>query len=127
MSFGKIKLDRADIIFSKYIRLRDRFTCQRCHTFYPDGNGLHCAHFWSRRHESTRFEPSNAIAACFGCHQRLDADKQGEFREMMIKRLGEDGYKKLEQRHYLYQKKDRKMEYLKAKALYEQTQKENKV
>ena len=119
----KIKLDKADLIFSKYIRLRDKFICQRCRVAHPNGNGLHCAHFWSRRHENTRFDSDNCLALCFGCHQRLDADKQGEFREMMIKRLGEDRYRKLEQQHYLTKKKDREMEYLKAKTLYEQAKK----
>ena len=68
----------------------------------------------------TRFDPSNAIACCFGFHQRLDADKQGEFREMMIKRLGEKGYKDLEIQHHLYKKKDRQMAYLTFKKLLEE-------
>lgn len=64
----------ADIKFSKMIRERDHFTCQRCgarHT--PTSRGLHCAHLYTRRTGVTRLDPDNAIALCYGCHQYVDS------------------------------------------------------
>lgn len=66
----KIALSPLDREFSRYIRTRDRWTCQKCGTVYPEGSqGLHCSHVFSRRHKSIRWEPMNAKALCFSCHQ----------------------------------------------------------
>lgn len=113
----KIKIDKADQVFSQYIRFRDKFTCKRCWKYYPEGKGLSACHFWSRWHEGTRFESDNVISMCFGCHQRMDADKHGEFRDFMLKRLGEKRFKTLEVQARTYCRKDRAMAYLVSKAL----------
>lgn len=34
--------------------------------------GLHCAHFMTRGNWSTRFDPDNVAALCYGCHSYLD-------------------------------------------------------
>lgn len=66
----KIALSPLDREFSRYIRTRDRWTCQKCGTVYPEGSqGLHCSHVFSRRHKAIRWEPLNAKALCFSCHQ----------------------------------------------------------
>lgn len=82
---GGIKRTAADIKFSKMIRERDHWTCQRCLKQYePGAQGLHCAHNFSRRcgrctsknpqpHVCTRLDPSNALALDFGCHQYIDS------------------------------------------------------
>ena len=120
MPFGKIRLDPADVLFSKYIRKRDGYRCQRCWTFYEDGKGLACMHYWSRRHEGTRYEPDNCLAGCVGCHQALDSDKQGEFSVLMRKRLGEARFKSLTVQAQTYCRKDRKLALLAIKTLIKQ-------
>lgn len=70
----KIKRDKRDDIFSKLVRERANHTCECCGKHCgPDHSGgrLDCSHFFSRRHKSTRWEPLNAGAHCFACHQRL--------------------------------------------------------
>ena len=66
-----VKIDAADREFSRFIRTRDEWTCQKCGKFYPEGRrqGLHCSHIFSRRHQATRFYSGNAKALCFSCHQ----------------------------------------------------------
>lgn len=68
-----MKRDKIDKLFSLMVRERDNWTCQRCGKYYPEGSrqGLHCSHIFSRRHRSTRWEPLNAVAHCFSCHQYL--------------------------------------------------------
>ena len=64
-----IKRNRFDIVFSDYIRYRDKWTCQRCNKKYPvKTRGLQCSHFYGRRSYATRFEPANAMALCYRCH-----------------------------------------------------------
>jgi 5-methylcytosine-specific restriction endonuclease McrA len=95
---GGIKRSSADIKFSKRIRERDRYTCQRCGAVHAENStGLHSAHMFSRRILATRFDPENAVAACYGCHQYLDShpnEKLAFFRE----RLGEERFDALEAR-----------------------------
>jgi predicted restriction endonuclease len=63
-----------DIRFSKMIRERDDYTCQRCGSKHlPNSNGLHAAHMFSRRVKATRHDPDNAVALCYGCHQFIDS------------------------------------------------------
>lgn len=67
-----IRRDAADARFSLQIRERDGWYCQRCKSM-PDHRGLHCAHHFTRRTKATRFDPDNALALCYGCHQYLDS------------------------------------------------------
>ena len=70
---NSIKTNSADVYFSLCVRERALFTCQYCGKYYQEGNrqGLHCSHLFSRRHYSIRYDPSNAFAHCFGCHNHL--------------------------------------------------------
>lgn len=57
--------NKADKLFSKYIRQRDK-ECQ------ASGNHvgvLQCAHLISRRYLATRFDDRNAVALCIGHHK----------------------------------------------------------
>ena len=94
---GGIRRDAADIRFSKLIRERDAYTCQRCHKCLGPSPGLHCAHMFSRRIKATRFDPDNACALDYGCHQYLDShpnEKLAFFRG----RLGSERFDALEAR-----------------------------
>jgi predicted restriction endonuclease len=69
-----IKRTRADAEFSKAVRVRDRWMCQRCGVHYmPPTRALHCAHYFTRRTQVTRLDLDNALALCYGCHQYLDS------------------------------------------------------
>lgn len=68
-----IRRDKRDDIFSRLVRERANWTCERCGKHYPPGQtqGLHCSHFYSRRYRATRWHPMNAAAHCFACHEYL--------------------------------------------------------
>jgi hypothetical protein len=83
----KIKIDPLDSLFSKYIRLRAKGKCERCGKDYGGIKGLQCAHYHSRRKKSVRWDESNCVALCFGCHQHFHEEPE-EFKAFMIKRLG---------------------------------------
>ena len=74
MSRPRITRSRADSRFSKWIRERDDWTCQRCKKQHmQNSRGLHSAHMFTRRTQVTRLDPDNACALCYGCHQFLDS------------------------------------------------------
>lgn len=121
----KVKIDRADKTFSYYIRLRDT-KCLRCHslvsinlkTGLPKSHTV--SHYFGRGKESVRFDPDNIITLCAACHRMWGSDDREAYRDFMIKRLGRNGFQALTTRAYKLVKKDRKMEYIKAKALLEE-------
>ena len=114
-----MKIDKADSTFSLYIRTRDKWTCQRCHTVYtPPTSGLHCSHYFGRGRESTRFEPDNCIALCFGCHRLWGhGDQRDSYKEFMIDWLGQRRFDTLTIQAHTYAKKNRKMSLIIAKEL----------
>lgn len=112
----RIKLDKADIAFSQYIRERDNWTCQRCkRKFPPKTQGLHCSHYFGRGNECTRFDPENCDALCMGCHSAWDSNKE-DYRDFKVKQLGEERFKALRVRASSICKKDRTLAYIKIKA-----------
>lgn len=91
----KSKRDKRDDVFSKLIRTRDGFTCQSCWKVYPENSqGLHCSHFWGRRHQSVRWHPDNACAHCFSCHQKL-GENPIQFQAWIRSYLGDERYSEL--------------------------------
>jgi 5-methylcytosine-specific restriction endonuclease McrA len=58
-------MHKADVLFSKLVRDRDR-ACQECGTV----DNLQCAHLISRSYKSIRTNFDNAVALCRGCHTR---------------------------------------------------------
>lgn len=102
----KIKIRKADSCFSNYIRTRDKWTCQRCFKQHEEhSQGLHNAHMHTRRNESTRFDPENCCALCYGCHQFVDSHPFEKI-EFFTKRLGQDKFDALRVRTNTFQKKD---------------------
>ncbi|MDG6880963.1 Bacteriophage Lambda NinG protein [Phocoenobacter uteri] len=64
-----IKRTPADDYFSKCVRARTNYTCERCGKQYDKSSaGLHCSHNFSRRHRTIRWCKENALALCFSCH-----------------------------------------------------------
>ena len=112
MSFGKVRLDPADIAFSQWIRTRDNWTCQRCGMSYtPPTNSLQCSHFQGRRKEGTRFEPLNCDALCAGCHSYFGANP-AEHYKWQVNRKGQRVVDQIVLQSNTYHKKDRKLELL---------------
>jgi 5-methylcytosine-specific restriction endonuclease McrA len=90
-------IKKLDALFSRRIKERDGHTCQRCGKQHEEkSRGLHNSHFWKRGYMGTRWEPLNCKALCFSCHRRWEGDKQGEYKDFMLKRIGEEDYAKLE-------------------------------
>lgn len=115
----RVRIDKADQAFSEYIRMRDG-RCVRCGRFGEGANGivgLQCSHYFGRRRENTRFDPRNADALCFGCHQIWGSEDREAYREFKIRQLGEKEYKSLYLASNQMKKKDRKMSLIEAKAL----------
>lgn len=107
-----VKIDAADTAFSLYIRTRDNWSCQRCGKQYqPPTNALHCSHYMGRRKENTRFDPENADALCYGCHQYFTSHPALHL-EWQVERKGQIVVDLIKYRSGLYKKKDRKMEVL---------------
>jgi hypothetical protein len=85
----RIKITALDSLFSLAVRMRDRWTCQRCKRQYaPPTSSLHCAHMFTRRNKSTRFDLMNACALCYGCHQYIDSHPHEKI-EFFTKKIGE--------------------------------------
>ena len=86
-----VKIKPADTAFSKCVRERSDWTCECCGKKYEENSqGLHCSHFYSRRHRTIRWCADNAASHCFGCHQRLGGNPL-EFSKWIEEHLGEAG------------------------------------
>lgn len=92
----RIKRDTSDIVFSELVRERADWKCETCGKYYPPERrqGLHCSHIFSRRHQGTRHCLDNAIAQCFGCHQKFGGDPV-VFTEWAQNHLGPDRFERL--------------------------------
>jgi len=117
----RIKIDRADQVFSQYIRLRDG-KCKRCRSLVEkNDNGLpvthQASHYFGRGKEGTRFDPENVDCLCWGCHQYWGSDNREDYRDFKIKQIGEKKFELMRMRADSYYKRDRKMELIKAKIL----------
>lgn len=84
-----MKRTQADDWFSKCVRERVDWHCEKCGKYYPPGKrqGLHCSHIFSRRHNSIRYDPDNAFAHCFSCHQWFGGNPV-EAGEWVVGKLG---------------------------------------
>lgn len=99
--FGGIKRTAADAKFSTFIRERDNWTCMRCGKRYdPPTRALHCAHCFTRGSKATRHDPTNAQAACYGCHVIWDSHPEEKY-EAFRKRFGVEEFDALRRRSNL--------------------------
>lgn len=94
-----VKLNKMDRLFSRQVRERDKWTCQRCGKKHDKGSmGLHCSHFIGRAHKATRYDFENCDALCWGCHQYFETKKATEYRDWKIDQLGQKRYDELVKR-----------------------------
>jgi len=132
LTWGRVKIDAADRLFSLYIRKRAGWKCEYCGLQFPEkSNQLQCSHYWGRRMESVRFDTDNADSFCVSCHQKLETEKgetkgthNGEpvilfraYKMWKINQLGAERFDALEVRAHTTGKKDRKMALLRIKVL----------
>ena len=72
---GAVKIRASDSYFSKCIRERAEWKCERCGAQHKEGSmGLHCSHYYGRGTWSTRFDKDNCEALCYGCHSFMGAN-----------------------------------------------------
>lgn len=69
----KLRILKADVLFSRLVRERAEWRCEKCQKFFPEGErqGLQCSHLIGRRNKAVRWHPLNAVAHCFYCHKYL--------------------------------------------------------
>ena len=108
-----IKIDKADKLFSQWIRLRD-MECKRCHSkvqlnLYGLPVSHQASHFQGRGKEATRFDPINVDTLCSGCHQYFTANP-AEHYLWQVKTKGQDVVDKIVLTSNMYHKKDRASE-----------------
>jgi hypothetical protein len=66
---SNVKIKTSDQIFSKCIRERNGWRCERCGAQHQEGSmGLHASHYHGRGKWGVRFDPDNVSAHCYGCH-----------------------------------------------------------
>lgn len=75
---------KLDILFSKYIRNRDKH-CLHC----GRTSTLQCAHIAGRRSLAGRWNEKNAITLCYACHLRWSHQNPIEFAEWLKETLPE--------------------------------------
>lgn len=93
-----MRRDARDAAFSNLIRARDKWTCQKCSKQYPEqSQGLHCAHIFSRRCRSVRWDEDNAFALCFSCHLWAHGNPT-LFAEWVLEKMGKRRYEALKKR-----------------------------
>ena len=68
---NKSDIKKLDTLFSKYIRIKfskngycECYTCGRQYEIAK----IQCGHFWSRKHQSVRWNEDNARPQCYGCN-----------------------------------------------------------
>lgn len=123
MSYWKVKRNRADALFSDYIREKAGWKCEKCgKVCRVDGvwiAKLEASHYFTRSHWNTRYDEENVYALCFNCHKRMGERKNeenGEYDLWVKEKLG-DKYKQLKLRAYMTARRDEKLWLLYVKQL----------
>lgn len=92
----KIAIQDPDVWFSLCVRERADWICQACGKKYepwhtakgiPANPGLHCSHYIGRGNYAVRFDPYNADAHCYGCHQKFESNPH-HFMKWKFEQLG---------------------------------------
>lgn len=74
---GGIKRTPADDAFSKCVRERANWTCEKCGAVHAKNSmGLHASHHHGRGNWSIRFEPLNCESLCYGCHSHYGGTQE---------------------------------------------------
>ncbi len=98
----KIRIDKLDVLFSRFIRLRAGGKCEYCGRKAK----LQCSHFHGRRKRSVRYDPDNACALCFYCHLYM-GENPNIHTEWFGERLGSERFEQLHIRAEMIVKLDK--------------------
>ena len=106
----KIKLRKADRLFTRIQRFRFDYTCQKCGKEYDEYGPLQnlgVSHYKGRSREATRFDDDNVTLLCnFPCHHKWGGEEREDYTEYMINRLGQKGFRELVERAESYKKRN---------------------
>ena len=111
MGIFEVRRRYTDTLWTKYMRIKYEFTCQKCQRIYSPDNtaalqNLGVAHYHKRDHENVRFDEDNTLLLCnIPCHRYFD-EHRGEFKDFMLNRLGQQLFDMLELRAHIYKKRD---------------------
>ena len=84
-----------DNLWSYAVRLRDNFTCQKCHKKYPENSrGLHPHHLFTRSKKSTRWDMDNGLTLCFAHHLYAHSHPH-DFKDWLIGKKGQEWWSNL--------------------------------
>ena len=109
---GKIKLRKSDTLYTKLMRFRFGYTCQKCGRKYSEYDtealrNLGVSHYYGRGRESTRFDDDNVTLLCnLPCHRKWEGIEREKYTEYMIERLGQKGFDALTLRSNTNKKRD---------------------
>jgi hypothetical protein len=93
-------IDRADAVFSLYVRRRDGFRCFTCGRIGSEGDGvMQCGHLITRAKEVVRFDELNAHCQCDPCNERHEHHPEVYIFKFM-QRYGRDVYADLVKRSW---------------------------
>lgn len=100
MARKTIKNATIDTTFSKLIRERDDYICQKpscpyCENISLRTGGAENSHYRSRRYLAGRWHPSNCVTLCHPAHAEIDQGPQALHVMLMIQLLGEDEHNTL--------------------------------
>lgn len=110
-----VKRDKADTVFSQYIRTRDG-ECRRCHSpvqFNDKGLPVthQASHFMGRRKENTRFDEENVDTLCGGCHMYFTEHPMAHL-NWQIEMKGQKKVDEITLKSGMRKKKDRENDYI---------------
>lgn len=111
MTWGAIKRDSLDALFSDFIRASSKWSCERCRKYFGGrSKNLHCSHFYGRRNQAVRFDSRNADSLCSNCHRYFE-ENPSDYRDWKMSKLGEQEFYKLTltAKNSIGKKSDRKM------------------
>lgn len=95
--------EKADRLFSEYIRARDG-RCITCSTT----EALQCSHFYGKKaRPAVRYDPMNAHAQCARCHLAHHKHDPGKYMDWMRQHYSEDELDALQYRSHGIAKRDR--------------------
>lgn len=109
-----VKIDKADAIFSKYIRKRDG-RCMKCGlpvVFNAKGDPVshQASHFQRRAKEMTRFDEENVDCLCEDCHREFTLNPRAHY-AWQVQMKGQDKVNEIVLRSFQYKAKDREASY----------------
>jgi hypothetical protein len=80
-------IKKLDLIFSRFIRWRDKWTCFTCDKRGGPGQ-IQNGHFVSRKHHNVRFDEMNCHAQCVGCNV-FKYGNMAEYSYRLLKKYGQ--------------------------------------